>query len=366
MIYKSLSVLPLLTKHSFIDQWFPVSYSINFSNGCPLSCIYCPVNFEEEKIIIHKKKIFEELARECRNIPFGSFVGVGGGYTETFHEKKNVNTENLIQLLLNHKHQLLFLTQTCNFKNYIPLFKDKKNKPIIVITMNCLDEKTNSILSPDSPTIEEKISLIQICKKNNIPIGIFFSPIIHGINDNLETIQTILKLTQGANFFLFNFAEYKTLATMQKRILNLNQRKKIIYKENLFLHFEEEKKYQSYIQIQSKILMKQIQKYNHMPRIPLELLQKRLSIKELIIVLLTHIYFFLQYNGEIKKTFLFHANQLRKLSIEQFNDCIEKENFKQYFNISHFLQKTILEMVNGNFNYYHEILKRFFVTKNKD
>ena len=366
--YKSLSVLPLLRKNSFVDQWFPVSYSVNFNNGCPLSCIFCPVNFEEDKVIINKKNIFEELARECRNIPFASFVGIGGGYNEIFSEKKNIRTENLIKLLLNHKHKLLFLTHTANFKNYFHLFENKKNKPIVIVTINCFDEKTNSILSPDSSTILEKIQLIQQCKKKEIPVGIFYSPIIIGINDQLEMIKKILRIfhNEQIDFFYFDFADHKTLTKIQQKILKFDKQKRIVNEKYTSLNkeFEDEKKYQYFLKIKTKKIIKEIQKQNVMPRIPLHFLKDRLSNKNFVIVLLKQLYFFLKYSGEVKNFFIYNAHQIEKLTEEQFDSCINQKDFRKYFKISYFLQKKIIEIVDGDFSYYYQVIRNFFISKN--
>lgn len=364
--YKSLSVSPLLVKSYFLDQWFPVSYSSNFENGCPLSCIFCPINFSNKKIIVNKKNIFEELARECRNIPFESFIGIGGGHTETFHQEKNTGLENLIKLLLNHKHKLLFLTQTAYFKNYIHLFK--KNKPIVVISLSSFDEKTNSILCPDSATIKEKIDLIRLCKKNNIPVGLLFAPIIFGVNDQLENLISILKIFQRENidFFFFDFAKYETLSKIEKNIYKADKEKIIINNRfgSINQYFEDKNRYQYYIQQKTKEIIFEIRKLKLMPRIPLELLKERLSKKNLVIVLLIQIYFFLKYSGEIKKYLIYTANQLRKLTDEQFEEATLKKDFSQYFKIFHLAEKIMMEMIEDNFDYYHQSLEKFFMSDN--
>ena len=84
MLFENKSVFRLVKRHQYIDDWFPFRYSLDLESGCAYKCIFCRVNWREEKMLIKKENALEIFEKEVKGIPKNQLIGLGGGYNELF------------------------------------------------------------------------------------------------------------------------------------------------------------------------------------------------------------------------------------------------------------------------------------------
>ena len=107
-----------LKYHPIIDDWYPVKYSIQLSDGCPYSCLYC---LTKEKSIINfpnQDKWINQLKTELKEIPL-SIIGLGGKIEEIF-ESIDIKTLILISnTIFELGHSILIISKSGKILNLL-------------------------------------------------------------------------------------------------------------------------------------------------------------------------------------------------------------------------------------------------------
>lgn len=210
--YREARVVQLLYRHDFIDNWFPVRYSLNPYSGCEYGCYYCQVNWiskrNSPKSVITKVNALEILSQELRQLAHPQIIGVGGGYNDIF-APVNLNkklSDKIILELLKSGHRPLIMTKNPSYALKIAgnwLNFPESQRPIIIASISGSMGSDSFRLEPGTPSITDRISAISKLSSTN-KVGVAFLPWLDHSTKELTDMMKVGKAS-GWNFTILGF-----------------------------------------------------------------------------------------------------------------------------------------------------------------
>lgn len=181
-------------------------YSLNPYQGCEHGCIYCYARNSheywgfsaglefEQKIIVKKdapdlfKKFLERKNWDAKPISLS-------GNTDCYQpaERKFKITRKLLEIALAYKQPIGFITKNSLILRDIDLLQEmaKLGLVMVYISITSLDENLRLKMEPRTATAKQRLKVINVLSKLQIPIGVMAAPIIPGLN--CHEIPNLLK-----------------------------------------------------------------------------------------------------------------------------------------------------------------------------
>ena len=186
----AIRTLNLLTKTKL-----PVAdFTINPYVGCQHNCIYCYTDFMK-RFTNHKEPwgSFVDIKVCDKKIRAGSLIGKTvqmSSVTDAYMpiEKDAKATRMVLEQLLASGASVSILTKNAMVLRDMDLFKKFKNIEI-AMSMNTLDDKFRRDIEPAASPIGDRINALETLRANNIPTGLFISPMFPGITDYKKIIE---------------------------------------------------------------------------------------------------------------------------------------------------------------------------------
>ena len=174
---------------------------MNLYRGCSHGCIYCDsrsnvynMNHAFEDIEV-KANGPELLKKALKNKKEKVMIGTGS-MTDPYIplEKKIQNVRESLELIYKYGHGFTCITKSNLILRDLDLLKkiNEKAKVVIQMTLTTYDEDLCKILEPNVCTTRERVEVLKILDKHNIPTVVWLSPILPFINDTEENINRIL------------------------------------------------------------------------------------------------------------------------------------------------------------------------------
>ncbi len=363
----------ILRKQKKIDSWFLSCYGMNLYRGCLHNCSYCDGRTEGYYIdgefgndITVKTNAIDILNKELdpskKRKPFKSgYIILGGGVGDSYQpiEEKYKLSRRALELIYKYRFPVHVLTKSILVKRDIDIIKKihEQKRAIVSFSFSGFDDKISSIFEPNVPTPCERLKAIDYFKKNDIPVGVFFLPVIPFITDKPDMIENALKKIKehGVDFIIFG---NMTLKEGRQKDYFLNILKKYnsdlyndylnIYKPSKWGNASEE--YCNSVHYNFNELSK---KYKIPVRMPLELFKDILSENDLVIIILEHIDYILRINGQ---TFPYGYAAYSISKIKEPLSLI-KNNLQKINGVGPNTEKIILEILEtGNSKYYNDLM----------
>lgn len=181
---------------------------MNLYRGCTHGCIYCDsrsnvynMNHAFEDIEI-KANGPELLKKALKNKKEKVMIGTGS-MTDPYIplEKKIENVRESLELIYKYRHGFTCITKSNLILRDLDLLKkiNEKAKVVIQMTLTTYDEELCKILEPNVCTTRERVEVLKILNRHNIPTIVWLSPILPFINDSEENINGIIDFCIDAN-----------------------------------------------------------------------------------------------------------------------------------------------------------------------
>ncbi len=364
MEYSKRPFKRIITEHKWVDPWFPFRYSLNPFSGCEYSCGYCRANWKENKQVILKENLLEQLTKEfkIKKIAPNSLVGVGGGINEifSFDQEKNKQTMGLLKLVDEYKFNPFLITKNPNLfyqeiKNDSLLqqkYMDQSSSealPILLISYSGLGSMAAHKKNIEPDIKEMRFEVIKYFKDWGVKVGGFISPLIPGINDAMENILQTIELFKkhGVDFIFYDWIDYAGLTHLNKKLGRENlARKTYDLVKNKKSHFINE------------ALIKQKSSQKIPLRVPWSFYHSRLPLKDEIALVLMHYFFYkeLLSDGDYR-VYLHAALSLMALSDQSWQEKLSSNKLTSIPWVGEKINGLILGMAyENNFSFYTDYL----------
>ncbi|WP_298533741.1 radical SAM protein [uncultured Methanobrevibacter sp.] len=174
---------------------------MNLYRGCTHGCIYCDSRsnvynmdhaFEDIEI---KANATELLKKALKNKKEKVMIGTGS-MTDPYIplEKKIQNVRESLEIINKYGHGFTCITKSNLILRDLDLLKEinEKAKVVIQMTLTTYDEDLCKTLEPNVCTTKERVKVLKILNKHDIPTVVWLCPILPFINDTEENINGIL------------------------------------------------------------------------------------------------------------------------------------------------------------------------------
>ena len=117
-------------------------------------------------------------------------------------ERKIENVRESLELIYKYGHGFTCITKSNMILRDLDLLKkiNEKSKAVVQMTLTTYDEELCKILEPNVCTTKERVKVLKILNKHNIPTVVWLCPILPFINDTEENINGILELWNWNDF----------------------------------------------------------------------------------------------------------------------------------------------------------------------
>lgn len=188
-----------------------MEYSLNPYQGCEHGCSYCfarptheywgfsaGVDFER-KIMVKKNapQLLEKYFKKRGYIPKTIVLS---GNTDPYQpiERKLEITRKLLQLFLDYRHPVSFITKNALILRDLDLLVPLAEKNLVSVNLSIptINEDLRKVMEPRTSTVKNKLKALELLSQNGIPVNVMAAPVIPGLNSNeaLELYQVISNL----------------------------------------------------------------------------------------------------------------------------------------------------------------------------
>lgn len=174
---------------------------LNIYRGCTHGCIYCDSrskcyqlnhSFTDIEVKADALSILEEELRKKRKKVMISTGSMSDPYMPI--EKDLQLTRGMLKLILKYQMGIHLQTKSTLLLRDLDLLKEINfySKVVISVTLTTYDERLCKIIEPNVSTTKERFAMLKILNENGIETGVWLSPILPFINDNIDNLKGIL------------------------------------------------------------------------------------------------------------------------------------------------------------------------------
>ncbi len=204
LIVKEVIVSKALSRSKLPD----LDYAFNPYIGCWHSCVYCyarlytrirEVSENWGDIVYVKKNIVEVLSKELKYLRRGT-IGVGT-ITDAYQPIEAVYkiTRRAIELMVKHGFHTSIQTKNTLILRDLDILVEYNGLIDVGFTITTLNKDIARIIEPRSSPPQARAYALEKISLNNIKTWIFYGPVIPGLNDDQETIDSIIELAYSTN-----------------------------------------------------------------------------------------------------------------------------------------------------------------------
>jgi len=178
-----------------------MDYALNPYIGCEHGCVYCYAEFMK-KYTNHKEEwgefvdakinIVDRLRQQIKRTKPGTIMI--GTVTDAYQpiEEKYQLTRRCLEILADFDFPIHIQTKSDLVLRDVDILKWIKNKEV-GFTITCIDPKIEELFEPKASKLEKRFEALRRLKENNIPVFVFFGPILPFFSDNKESIESLLE-----------------------------------------------------------------------------------------------------------------------------------------------------------------------------
>jgi DNA repair photolyase len=178
-----------------------MDYALNPYIGCEHGCVYCYADFMK-KYTNHKEEwgefvdakinIVDRLRQQIKRTKPGTIMI--GTVTDAYQplEEKYQLTRRCLEILVDFNFPISIQTKSDLVLRDVDILKRIENKEV-GFTITCLDPKIEKLFEPKASELENRFKALKKLKEKDIPVFIFFGPILPLFSDNKESIESFLE-----------------------------------------------------------------------------------------------------------------------------------------------------------------------------
>lgn len=196
---KFITIYPKTIVNKVKSPDLGMTYSMNPYQGCEHGCTYCyarptheywgyrsGTDFEE--IVLVKKNAVALLEQTLQKKSWKVAPIVLSGNTDCYQpcEREFKLTRELLKVMLKYKHPVSIITKNALILRDIDLLKKLAELHLVRVQLSItsLNEDLRRRLEPRTATVKKKLDVLQQLSEAGIPVAVFFSPVIPGLNDH--------------------------------------------------------------------------------------------------------------------------------------------------------------------------------------
>lgn len=200
-------------------------WAINPYRGCEFGCRYCYARYTHEFMELHDPLAFERqiyikqnaawlLEQELRALQKRGFAHEEialGTATDPWQpiERRAKVTRSLLAVLARYKDlKIGIVTKSSLIERDIDLLRqiDQRSRLVVHITITTPDAELARKLEPRAPRPDLRFQTVRRLRDAGIYVGILNSPLLPGITDTMQALETMARLSaeSGAAFFAAN------------------------------------------------------------------------------------------------------------------------------------------------------------------
>jgi DNA repair photolyase len=185
------------------DAWFVARYGMNLYRGCEHGCAYCDGRAERYRVagrfdrdIVVKSNAMFLLRRELSRLPEPGFVFLGGGVCDAWQpaEARHRLARGALELLLEYGLPVHVLTKSALVERDLDLLAaiHQRSRAVLAFSIATADERLREGMEPGAAPIAERFRLLRRAKAMGIVTGIAMMPLLPGLSDRPEHIDSLL------------------------------------------------------------------------------------------------------------------------------------------------------------------------------
>ena len=216
--FRSLPVRSILNK-SVSRRGLSFAKSINPYRGCEFACRYCYARYTHEYMELRKPEDFERkifvkqnaawlLEQELRDLRNDEEIAIGTA-TDPYQpiERRAKITRSLLEVFASRRGlRIGIVTKSTLIARDIDLLEKiaEHNDLVLHVTITTADTALARILEPRAPRPDLRFRTVARLRKAGLRTGILCSPLLPGITDTLDALDTMAQRAKDvdASFFL--------------------------------------------------------------------------------------------------------------------------------------------------------------------
>jgi DNA repair photolyase len=178
-----------------------MDYALNPYTGCEHACVHCYADFMK-KYTNHKEEwgdfvdvkinIVDRLRKQIKRTKPGTVMI--GTVTDAYQplEEKYQLTRRCLEILADFNFPIHIQTKSDLVTRDIDILKRMKNKEV-GFTITCVDPKIEKMFEPKATELNKRFEALKKLKENDIPVFVFFGPILPLFSDSKKSIEYLLE-----------------------------------------------------------------------------------------------------------------------------------------------------------------------------
>ncbi|MDM7275458.1 MAG: radical SAM protein [Thermoprotei archaeon] len=189
-----------------------LDYALNPYAGCSFGCIYCYARLYTSdrraserwgEVVIVKSNIVKVLGREARRMPRG-VVGLGT-ITDGYQVVESIFklTRKSLETLIGEGFHVSVQTKSPMVLRDLDILATGGGKVDVGLTITTLKPEIAELIEPHAPPPLARLKALKKLSEAKIKTWVFYGPIIPGLNDDLETAESIASLSAETGSTLY-------------------------------------------------------------------------------------------------------------------------------------------------------------------
>ncbi len=189
----------------------PFDRSINMYRGCEHGCSYCyarpshtylglSAGLDFETRLFAKVDVAEQLRKQLRAPSYQCEPIALGANTDPYQpiEKQYQLTRQILEVLLEFRHPLTITTKSASNLRDLDLLSELSRANLVSVnfSITSLDSALSRRMEPRASAPHSRIKAVSQLSQNDVPVTIFFAPVIPGLNEH--EMESILKVCAQA------------------------------------------------------------------------------------------------------------------------------------------------------------------------
>ena len=214
--YRELPAVHLLNRCS--SGRVPFEWTLNPYRGCELGCKYCYARYTHEFMEFHDSLAFERLIfakrwsegalrAELRRVRPGEWIALGTA-TDPYQpaERRYRLTRRILTVFAGLSgYNLGITTKSDLVAGDAELLRRvaERNNLRVTLTITTADARLARLLEPMAPRPQLRFGALRRLAGAGVPCGVTVSPVMPGINDSRDSIETVARQAKqhGARYF---------------------------------------------------------------------------------------------------------------------------------------------------------------------
>ncbi len=208
-----LRILTTRVRQALSKSGLPdLDYSLNPYMGCSHACMYCYARVYTRhelaskrwgEVVVVKVNLIDVLRREVRKLHPG-VVGVGT-ITDPYQpiEEYYKLTRRALRILASAGFQVSIQTKSPLVTRDLDLLSEYKHLVDLGFTITTLDPKVSAFIEPGAPEPRSRVRALEEASSAGIETWVFYGPVIPGINDDEDTVKSIVEVAASTASILY-------------------------------------------------------------------------------------------------------------------------------------------------------------------